>query len=135
LTINVTIGLNGPTTAALHAAGQTVATPLMVRALLDTGSDVTCVASRVLRHLGLTPTEQRPAETVAGAAVVNLYDVNFSTVVTDRKRGPLLLLPRLRVMEMASALPGDIEVLIGLDVLAQCLTILDGPQRNFTLAD
>ena len=37
-------------------------------------------------------------------------------------------------MEMPQPIP-DIEVLIGMDVLNDCLLIFDGPKKEFTLAE
>src|SRR5207245_1469985 len=55
----VVVGLDGKTTAALISAGRAVAVPVLCRGLIDTGTDISCVASRVLRQLGLlNPTAQ-----------------------------------------------------------------------------
>jgi hypothetical protein len=43
-------------------------------------------------------------------------------------------LERLRVQEIPASVP-DMDVLIGRDVLSQCLLIADGPAGQFTLAD
>jgi hypothetical protein len=55
LTLEVLIGLDGNTTAALHVAGQSITPPVRARELLDTGTDVTAVAPWVYRQLGLQP--------------------------------------------------------------------------------
>ena len=53
LTLGGMIGLDGADTAALVAAGKPVPAPILARALIDTGSDVTCVTITLLRRLGL----------------------------------------------------------------------------------
>ncbi len=42
------------------------------------------------------------------------------------------MLPTLLVMEALATLP-DADVLIGLDILLNCKTLLDGPARRFTI--
>lgn len=57
LVCDVLIGLDGKTTTKLVAARQAILPPIPCRGLIDTGTDVTSVASTVLRRLGLnTPT-------------------------------------------------------------------------------
>jgi hypothetical protein len=130
----VLIGLNGNETALLLAAGQPIPAPVSARALVDSGTNVTCVASRILQQLGLAPAQQHQTQTVAGSLFVNLFDVSFNVQNPNATQGPVLVLPQLRVMEMIQQIP-DVEVLIGLDVLQQCLLVLDGPHGHFALAD
>ena len=72
LICDVLIGLDGLATAALAVAGQPILAPILCRGLIDTGSDITCVNSAVLRRLGLNkPSVQATTQTVRGSAHVD----------------------------------------------------------------
>jgi hypothetical protein len=133
--LDVMVGLNGQRTAALVAARRPVIAPLLVRAMVDTGSDVTGVASRIVNYLGQPPVVQTTTHTVSGPLSVYLFDVSLSIPRGGNLTGPLLVLDQLRIMEMPSSLPANIEVLFGRDALAKCLFISDGPRDEFTLGD
>jgi hypothetical protein len=45
----------------------------------------------------------------------------------------MLVREQLKVMELLHS-PPNFEAMIGMDVLAECLLILDGPGRQFTIA-
>jgi len=47
--------------------------------------------------------------------------------------GILFTHPELTVMELRTPLDG-FDVLVGLDMLPECMLILNGPQKQFTLA-
>jgi hypothetical protein len=64
---------------------------------------------------------------------VNLFEVGLTISGQAGKAGPMLVRDQLIVMELTQALP-NIDVLIGRDILNDCLFILDGPGRQFTLA-
>ena len=71
-TLPVVVGLNGQASAACVASGQSVSPPLLAAALIDTGSDITCVAGRIMRQLGLKSVLQRKTQTIGGLVAVNL---------------------------------------------------------------
>lgn len=127
------VGLDGRTTTALVAARQHVLPPIPCRGLIDTGTDITCVTSRVLRQLGLnTPAVQATTHTTTGSASVDLYDVSLNVLDLRVPSGPKLVIPDLRIMETPAALP-SFDVLIGLDVLRTTRLLFDGPGRTFPL--
>jgi hypothetical protein len=133
LSVPVWIGLSGQTTAALVAVGMPVTPPIRARGLLDTGTDVTAVASWVLQQLAVSVTTTTSTHTAAGQVPVRLYRVSLGITDPSLPPGtPWLTQPDLLVMELPTGLP-DIDVLIGLDVLLECKLILDGPARQFTL--
>jgi hypothetical protein len=70
--------------------------------------------------------------TAAGPMNVDLYKVSLSVTNAAMPGGPLLSVPDLMVMEIATTLP-TAEVLIGFDVLLSARLLLDGPGRAFTL--
>src|SRR5439155_14956447 len=78
LAVPVWVGLDGKTTAALHGAGQPIPPPVQARGLLDTCSDVTALASWVLRQLGVPPTTTATTHTAGGVVAVQLFEVSLS---------------------------------------------------------
>lgn len=132
LEVPVLIGLDGRTTAALHNAGRPITPPVSARALLDTCSDITAIASPILRQLGLRAVNTVTTHTATGAVSVSLFEVSLS-FKWPGLAGPLLFTQAdLIATELAAALP-DADVLIGLDLLLQGKLSVDGPGRRFTL--
>jgi hypothetical protein len=132
--LTVMIGLNGADTTQLMKKGKPVPPPLSVRAILDTGTDITCMATRVLQHFGLVSISDATTLTMGGPVSAKLFEVSLSIPKSSGLTGPLLVLEQLVVMEWGLVDP-DIEALIGKDVLSQCLLIIDGPRKEFTLSD
>jgi hypothetical protein len=133
LAVPVWIGLPGPATAALVAAGTQVPAPVQARGLLDTGSDVTAVPSWVLQQFAVPVTSSTSTHTAGGQVRVNVSRVSLG--ITDPRQpagAPWLTRPDLQVTELATVLP-DTDVLVGLDILLECKLVLDGPVRQFTL--
>jgi hypothetical protein len=129
----VLIGLNGRATAKQAASGQPLTPPVLATALIDSASDITCIATRIVQHFGLPLLQQTRTHSIAGSVQVNLYEVSLS-VLRPRPGGVLFTSEQLVVMELPQP-PDAAEVLIGLDVLRQLLTMLDGPAGTFTLGD
>ncbi len=134
LEMAVMIGLTGKDIADLVATGQPVPRPILLRGVIDTGTNITVVAAAALSPFGLLPMGSGMAHTVSGSQPARLFEVSFSIPAVGRLTAPFLVLDRLEVMEW-TAPPSGIEVLIGRDVLADLLTILDGPRQQFTLGD
>jgi hypothetical protein len=132
LFVDVLIGVDGATTAALFASGQPIPSPVRGRAAIDTGSDVTVVSRAILQQLGVPVQHQTTTQTVAGIVSVNLFNVSVGITDFGNPAAPELVEPTVLVMELPHAIPG-IEVLIGLDVLLTCRFLLDGPGRHFML--
>jgi hypothetical protein len=131
----VVIGLSGQDAANLVAAGQPVPRPILVQGEIDTGTNITCVASRVLNQLGLTAASSgHTAQSVSGTHQARLFHVSLSIPPVGALRTSLLVLEFLWVMEWTPPSPGS-EVLVGRDVLPHLLMLLDGPRKEFTLAD
>jgi hypothetical protein len=133
LALDVLIGLKGADMAALVAAGKPVPAPALVRALIDTGTDMTCCAKWIIQRFGLAPMLQHTTQGISGSAAVRLFEVSFSIPGGIAASGPLLVLPQLVVMELPQPL-SNVEVLIGLDVLLQCGLHVDGPGGQFSLS-
>jgi hypothetical protein len=132
LAVPVLVGWSGSKIATAVAASQPVASPVPARGLLDTGSDVSVVASWILQRLALSKIVSSSSTTTGGRLSVDLFDVCLEISDPARPAGPWLTSSDLRVIEMTTVLP-DTDVLIGLDVLLECGLHLDGPAKQFTL--
>lgn len=126
------VGLNGIDTASLVQHGKPISRPIQVRSLLDSGTDVTAVASRVFQQLGLGSLISGFSQTTSGLVPVNLYRVSLTISGSPGLAGPIVTLTDLLVSELTTALP-NIDALIGMDVLRDSLLVLDGPGQRFIL--
>lgn len=108
----------------LHKQGSSPH-PVAARGLIDTGSDITAIATPILSGLGALVTQQTTTQTVSGQALVQLYRVSLHILDARNPIKPWFTLPTLLVMGLPSTLA--FEVLIGMDVLRQCKTQIDGP--------
>jgi hypothetical protein len=127
------IGLNGQTITALVSAHQAISPPVPCRGLIDTGSDITCVGSSVLRKLGLiTPIAKTTTTTTSGTVPADLFEVSLSVLNLASSQGSTLVFANLLVMELLGLIP-KLHVLIGLDVLLTTRLLLDGPNKEFSL--
>lgn len=130
--VDVLIGLSVPRQNALKAAGLAITVPINARLLVDTGASGTCLDETLVQALGLQPTSFQPIHTPStnGAAIMMpQYDVS-------------LIIPHPDIRRNFAALPvmasnfrvQNIDGLLGRDVLAGCVLILNGPEKTFTLA-
>ena len=129
LIVQAVFGLHGPAVAALKHAGQPIPHPVAARAILDCGADATAVAPHVFQSLGAVPTSPGMSQTSSGMVRVKLYRISLSIA------GPVGLaftLTDLLASELTAPLP-NLDALIGMDVLRQCLFVMDGPGQQFIL--
>jgi hypothetical protein len=133
LLVQVLVGLKDASIAALVAAGLSVPPPLHAVGSIDTGSDVTCVASHLLAHFRTPVAYTTTTTTASGTVPVNLYEVSLSIAPAAGQTGSLFVHPRLLVMELPQTIP-SIDVLIGRDVILQCQLFVDGPGNGFSLS-
>jgi hypothetical protein len=133
LIIGVMIGVSGARARDLLAAGQAVPRPLLVRGVIDTGTDATALAPRIAQALGVPLAGNAITHTAAGPVHVPYYEVSLS-LLPSPVASPFFTDPLLIVTELHQALPAHIEVLVGLNVLLQLTLLLDGPGRTFTLS-
>jgi len=131
--VEVLSGLNGRDSLSCLNAGRTIPSPLRLRALIDSGADVTAVSPKVVQELELAVSEKVSSQTAGGTAVVRLFNVSLSISGPLGSAGPMLHREDMVVSELAVTLP-NIDVLIGMDILRQSMFILDGPGKQFTLA-
>jgi hypothetical protein len=132
-TLDVLIHVGAKDMHALLATGQPIPPPLSARAIFDSGSDRTAVALRLLQQLNLRSTGTAQTQTAAGSLYVRLFEVSLSIPNPSGALTPMLVRPVWTVTEFLHAPPG-IDVLLGLDLARECLTVIDGPGEFFTIS-
>ncbi len=118
--------------AAKQALGEAIPAPIRVRAVIDTGTDITAVSASILQPMGLTLAASGSTHTASGSVSVKLFEISLVIPGSD----PTVLLvvrPQLLVMELTAVIP-DVDLLLGRDVLDECLFFYDGPGKQFILA-
>ena len=116
----------------LAAQGAVVPSPMTVRALIDTGSDLSVVHPQVLQQLGVQATGsiriRRPGAG-GGFRLAALSDVQLS--IGGLSPGTLWI--STRVVSVAPSTP-TVLALIGRDVLEHCTLFYNGPRGELTLS-
>lgn len=133
--LDAVVGVSAPRHAALVAAGQVVPNAVPIRALVDTGSSITCIDPSVLQTLQLSPTGNTQITTPStGSHPVNadLYDVGLLIPPGATNQAPLLV--HTIAVICAELTSQGFHALIGRDVLAQCVFSYNGSFGWFTLA-
>jgi hypothetical protein len=133
LVVQVLIGLRRSQVQTLRGAGRSVPSPVQLRGLIDTGADTTSVLDAALAPLGLLPVGSMMVNTASGMTVVNRYGVSLTIPPPPGAPPHNLVRHNLQVLGMSSA-PLGFEMLVGLDVLAECLLLFDGRAQTFTIA-
>lgn len=128
------VGVSQARRDALTAAGQTVPNVVRVRALIDTGASCTCVDPSALRSLGLTPTGSVPVNTpTTGATPLNRDQYDISLQIPHPQLYPLLR-NTIAVVEAELFLIQGFHVLIGRDVLGDCVLVYHGDAEFYSLS-
>jgi aspartyl protease len=133
LCLTALVGLTEPDTQTILSARKPIPAPIWVRALIDTGCDATALAPDVIRQLGIAPFHRTMSQTASGSVWVQLYRVSLSVPAPGGAVGPMLTVPDLVVTELTATLP-DVDALIGMDVVRQCLIVIDGPGKQFLVS-
>jgi hypothetical protein len=130
--VDIFIALSTPRVDALKAAGMSFPPPAKAKALIDTGASITSISPAIAKGLGLVPTGITPicsATTGSTPQNTNLYDVCLAFVQHSIK----VLGVNIPVIEVDLFTPG-VDVLLGRDMLTQCLFIYNGQSATFLLA-
>jgi hypothetical protein len=131
LLVDVNVNLHAPALVARRAANLPAPQFAAARGIVDTGSDVSAVTSAIIQQLSLVSYAQTQTHGVGGSVVVDLFRVSLSIGDAARPHLPRLIIPDVVVMELP---PGTtFDVLIGMDVILECRTVIDGPGHTFTL--
>lgn len=130
LRVDVMVNLDAALLVALRSRG-TGPNPVYGKGLVDTGSDITAVALPILQQLAVPVSQQATTQAIGGGIPVQLYKVSLHVLDLGNVGGPWFTQTSLLVMGLQAQLP--IDVLIGMDVLLTCKTLIDGPSRRFAL--
>ena len=129
--IDVVASVSHPRAQALTAAGQSIPSQVVIRALVDTGASCTCIDPNILTSLGLSPTGSVPVHTPStGNQAVNQdqYDVSLTFLHSKLTFN----IPSIPVVATNLQIQG-IDALIGRDILNDFLLVYDGQLGLFTL--
>jgi hypothetical protein len=133
LALDVFIGHDAKELQRLQEAGQPFPPPIKLRAFIDSCSDLTAISQRCLAQMGLGHIDWVKTDTAGGSVEVKRYRSSLSIRGIADKAEPMYVSPSMYATALATEL-ADADALIGKDVLNECLFILDGPGKQFTLA-
>lgn len=135
LLVVAVIGISQARRNALNSAGQPVPPPVQVQAMVDTGASCTCVDPTVLSHLGLSPTGTTPMVTPStGGQPIQATQYDVSLMIPSAPNQTPLFHHTIPVVESQLVAMQGFHVLLGRDVLGECLLVYDGRMGLFTLA-
>ena len=127
LVLPVEIHVPARRAAFLAANNQPLPQPVVGEALVDTGASVCAVEETCLQSLGLRPVRQVRVSTPAGTQLQNLYFVRLSFPGTQMP-------PAERPVLGSDFAQGRLVVLVGREVLSQCVLIYNGPMGACTIS-
>lgn len=134
--MNAFIGVSEGRGTALTSASIVIPNRVPVHALVDTGASATCVDPSVLQALNLTPTGSTMVKTpLTGNQPVpcDQYDVSLVVPPASTQQLPLYI-GTLPVICTELLISQGFHVLVGRDVLSQCVLIYNGDMNMFTLS-
>ena len=108
--------------------------PVVGRALIDTGATDSCIDPAVTAELGLEPRARTRVHTASTADEPHRVTLVDMSIFLLPEQGDPLALPAIPAMEIKILQSQGIHALIGQDVLARCVLVHDGPQQRFTLS-
>lgn len=127
------VGVSESRRKALTDAGHSLPNLEMVNALVDTGASGSVVDPAVIAPLGLSPTSYISVHTPStnGQPVQQpVYDLSIWLYHAKTKH----IFERSFPVCCAGLRAQGIDMLLGRDVLAECLMVYDGPEARYSLA-
>ena len=133
--VDLFVGVSTHRRVVLHRNGFAIPPRVLVRAQIDTGSSFSVIRPDVLRlKLDIKPFDKINAHAVTvdvdRVESIEQYTVSLSLTAEQTE----MLIQDVAVLGAYFGPAGDIEALIGRDVLDHCLFVYDGPRRIFSLA-
>ena len=129
LELAVLLGIDQVTMRALQLASAPIPRPIAASALIDTGSDVTCVDRSLLQSITTSKSGHSSTQTLSGRQKVDLFDISLSI---PSATSAMFVIPLLTVMELPVSIP-KVDVLFGMDVLSHLRLVVDGPKGLFEI--
>lgn len=130
--IQLYVHVSGQRFGALEAAKQSIPKPVLVDGLIDTGASCSCIDTTILRRLELSPTgsaQMHTPSTSGSPHTCSQYDVSLWLL----DPGPHNIKVTIPIIDSDFAGLG-IGMLIGRDILDDCLLVYNGPQKTISLA-
>lgn len=126
LRIPVQIGLHHAAHEAIVKSGEVPPKPIVGRGIIDTGASITAIDVAVAKKLTLEETGTIQLGTASGPTAAPTYA--FKLILADALT--------IECTQGAGCNLGDqnIILLLGMDVLSNCILILNGPDGSFNLA-
>lgn len=133
--VDVALGWSDARARQLRLALRPVPQPVTTRALIDTGAEMTCVDTGLVRALGLPAGMTVPVTLPAhgGWMLSSVYPASLTVVHPSGNTRDNLLLRDLSVLDAPLAALGY-QALIGRDVLARCRFLYNGRDDRFRLS-
>jgi hypothetical protein len=131
--VRVGVGVSQARRDLLSAAGQNPPLLQSANALVDTGASSSAIDPSILSPLGLKPVSIAPVHTPSTGdqpAMAYIYDVSI-WLVDSRTQ---YVLEKSFPVICTSLKTQGIDMLLGRDMLGECLLVYDGIDRRFTLA-
>lgn len=132
--LNVMVGVSHARAAALQSVGQDVPSSVTCKGLVDTGASCTCIDPHVVSALGITPsgkTQMATPSTGTGVVTVDQYDVSLA--IYSKISEPPYRIPNLPIIESELKVRQGLDLLVGRDVLAECILHYNGQTGLYTL--
>ncbi len=130
LVVDVLVNLDASELLPLRASGQSHP-PLVGKGVIDTGSNVSGVTPAWLGQVGGQSVGTTSTTGIGGSYPVQLYRVSLHVWDARNPALPWFSHPTLLVMDLPPWVSH--QVLIGLDVLLDCKTTVNGPAGRFSL--
>lgn len=129
----VGLGVSESMRHALNRAGKTLPQLQPANALIDTGASCSVVDPEVIKPLGLNPTSYASVHTPStggNAAQQPVYDISIWLFHAQSQH----VVDRSFPVCCANLRAQGIDMLLGRDVLGDCLLVYDGPSGQFSIA-
>ena len=130
--MDLLVGVSDARAQALKNLQRPIPVPIHVRGLVDTGASCTAIDVDVIKALGITPTGRTSVLTPSTGAKpheCNQYDCGITLLHTTTQ----LNLSPIAAIESRLSHQG-FHVLIGRDILRNCLFFYNGAVSRFALA-
>ena len=128
--VDVLVSCGSDHLARLLARGKPLPSPLWVRGMIDTGTNVSAVSLAIIHQLEIPPGKAARSEGIAGEFASHYYEVSLTIADKSAPGRTPYSPPDVSVIHLEAA---GVDVLIGLDLLVACRLVVDGPARLFTL--
>ncbi len=133
--VDVQFGLSATAVKQLRAHLSPIVQPLTVRAVIDTGAEMTCLDTALVQALRLPAHGFTPANVpaIGGLTFQSQHDAGFAMLHPSGNASDNLLVGDLLILEVSLAGLG-FQALVGRDVLARCRFLYDGIGDRFELS-